>query len=80
MSMEPNIAVKAPAKVELEEGMDYWFCTCGHSDTQPFCNGAHKGTGFAPQKFTAEKSGPAFLCQCKHTASAPFCDGSHKSL
>jgi CDGSH-type Zn-finger protein len=80
MSDQPVIAAKAPAKVSLEAGKDYWFCTCGKSATQPFCNGSHKGSSFAPKKFTAEKSGDAWLCQCKHTANAPFCDGTHKTL
>ena len=80
MENTPHIAAKAPAKVTLEEGKDYWFCTCGLSANQPFCDGSHKGSGFAPQKFTAEKSGDAWLCQCKHTENAPFCDGSHKGL
>ncbi|TSA34459.1 MAG: CDGSH iron-sulfur domain-containing protein [Verrucomicrobiaceae bacterium] len=78
--MEAHVAAKAPAKVELEAGKDYWFCSCGHSSSQPFCDGAHKGTGFAPMKFTAEKDGASWLCQCKRTAGAPFCDGSHKAL
>lgn len=76
----PHIAARQPAKVELEAGKDYWFCACGLSASQPFCDGSHKGTGFAPQKFTPEKSGPAWLCQCKATKNAPFCDGSHKTL
>jgi len=77
---EPNIAQKAPYKVELEEGKTYFFCTCGHSENQPFCDGAHKGKGFAPHSFKAEKDGAAFLCGCKHTKNTPFCDGCHKSL
>ncbi|MEQ1851190.1 MAG: CDGSH iron-sulfur domain-containing protein [Chthoniobacteraceae bacterium] len=80
MSDQPVIAAKAPAKVTLEAGKDYWFCTCGKSAGQPFCDGSHKGSSFAPKKFTAEKSGDAWLCQCKHTAGAPYCDGSHKKL
>jgi CDGSH-type Zn-finger protein len=80
MSTEPVVAARAPAKVALEAGKDYWFCTCGRSATQPFCSGSHKGTGFAPKKFTAEKSGDAWLCQCKHSGKQPYCDGSHKSL
>jgi len=80
MSTEPVVAARAPAKVTLEAGKDYWFCACGRSATQPFCNGAHKGTGFAPKKFTAEKSGDAWLCQCKHTKNSPYCDGTHKTL
>jgi|GEM_PF-192746 len=80
MNPTPHVAATAPAKVELEAGKDYWFCTCGLSATQPFCDGSHKGKGFAPQKFTADKTGPAWLCQCKQTENAPFCDGAHKGL
>lgn len=79
-SMTGHVAAKVPAKVDLEAGKDYWFCTCGLSSAQPFCDGAHKGSGFAPQKFSAEQSGPAWLCQCKKSANPPFCDGSHKSI
>ncbi len=77
---EPTIAAKNPAKVELEAGKTYYFCTCGKSNGQPFCDGSHKGSDFSPKAFTAEAAGPAWLCQCKHTANAPFCDGSHKAL
>ncbi|MCX7868386.1 MAG: CDGSH iron-sulfur domain-containing protein [Terrimicrobiaceae bacterium] len=67
-------------KIPVEAGKDYWWCTCGHSTSQPFCDGSHKGLGFAPKKFTPVESGDVWLCQCKHTANPPFCDGSHKSL
>jgi len=77
---DPKIAAKAPIGVELEAGKKYFFCTCGESGTQPFCDGSHSGTEFAPQAFTAEKYGRAFLCQCKRTGNAPFCDGSHSGL
>ena len=80
MKNTPHIAAKAPVKVSLEEGKDYWYCTCGLSANQPFCDGSHKGSSFAPKKFTAEKSGDAWLCQCKQTKNAPYCDGSHKGL
>lgn len=80
METTPHIAAKAPAKVTLEAGKDYWYCTCGLSKNQPFCDGSHKGSAFAPKKFTAEKDGDAWLCQCKHSANAPYCDGSHKGL
>ncbi|HIJ62386.1 MAG TPA: CDGSH iron-sulfur domain-containing protein [Rhodospirillaceae bacterium] len=76
----PTIAQKAPVPVELEAGKTYYYCTCGLSDRQPFCNGSHKGTEFAPQAFTADQSKTAYLCACKHSKSQPFCDGSHKSL
>ncbi len=77
---EPIIAAKAPAKVELEAGKAYFWCRCGRSGNQPFCDGSHRDTGISPLEFTAEKSGNAFLCQCKATANAPFCDGSHAKL
>lgn len=76
----PKIADTSSACVELEEGKDYWFCTCGLSANQPFCDGAHKGTGFKSLKFTADKTGKAWLCQCKHSQKQPFCDGSHSKL
>ncbi len=74
------IAAKEPAKVELEEGKNYFFCTCGKSSKQPFCDGSHSGTDFTPHMFTAEKDGKAWLCQCKRTGKQPFCDGSHSKL
>ena len=77
---EPTIAAKNPVKVELEAAKTYYFCSCGQSANQPFCDGSHKGSEFSPKAFTAEKAGPAWLCQCKHTANAPYCDGTHKTL
>ncbi len=76
----PKIAATSPIAVTLEEGKRYAFCVCGESNEQPFCDGSHKGTGFAPKVFTAEKSGEAYLCRCKHTGNAPYCDGSHSRL
>ena len=78
--MKPIVAAKSPSAVELEEGKTYYFCTCGQSASQPFCDGAHKGSGFAPQAFTAEKTGTAYLCQCKQSGNLPFCDGRHKEV
>lgn len=76
----PIIAAKAPSKVELEAGKDYYWCRCGMSKNQPFCDGSHASTDITPLKFTAEKTGSAALCQCKSSANAPFCDGTHASL
>ncbi|QXD25112.1 CDGSH iron-sulfur domain-containing protein [Opitutia bacterium ISCC 51] len=75
---KPIIAANTPTPVELEAGKSYAFCTCGHSDNQPFCDGKHAGSGMAPKIFKADKDGKAWLCQCKATQNAPFCDGSHK--
>lgn len=76
---EPVIAQKKPYIVELEAG-DYWFCTCGKSAKQPFCDGAHKGSGLGPKKFTIEEKRKVGLCGCKQSGNAPFCDGAHKEL
>ncbi len=76
----PNIADTSPAGVDLEEGKSYFFCTCGLSNKQPFCDGSHSGTEFTPQRFTAEKTAKAWLCQCKHSKKLPYCDGTHSKL
>ncbi|MDA0268808.1 MAG: CDGSH iron-sulfur domain-containing protein [Cyanobacteria bacterium] len=76
---DPKIADTKPAVMELDAG-DYWYCTCGQSANQPFCDGSHKGTSFTPLKFTIEEKKQVALCQCKHTGNAPFCDGSHAKL
>ena len=78
---EPKFAQKSPYKVVLEEGQKYAFCTCGLSEKQPYCDGAHKEAGeFKPKIFVAEKSGEMFLCGCKRTGAAPYCDGTHKTV
>lgn len=69
--------MRQPVKVELEAGKDYFWCTCGRSEKQPFCDGSHQGTPYTPEKFTAEKTESRFMCACKDTENAPFCDGSH---
>jgi CDGSH-type Zn-finger protein len=76
----PIPAQKAPYKVALEAGQEYWWCACGRSKTQPFCDGSHKGTGLFPMAFKAEKTGDAWLCGCKASAGKPYCDGKHKTL
>ncbi len=76
----PKIAGTSPIRVELEAGKKYAYCTCGESDNQPFCNGAHKGTEFVPKVFIAEETKTVGMCTCKQTANPGFCDGSHKAL
>ncbi len=75
---KPVIADNKPVKVELTEGQEYYFCACGRSRNQPFCDGSHAGSDFTPQSFVAESGGDAWLCRCKHSASAPYCDGTHQ--
>jgi len=76
---DPVCAQKAPYAVELVPG-DYWWCACGQSKKQPFCDGSHKTTEFTPKKFTLTQTEKKWLCGCKHTGNAPFCDGTHKTL
>lgn len=75
--MTDNI-INSPFKVDLIEGNAYYWCSCGKSAKQPFCDGSHKGSEFTPVKFVAEETKTAYLCGCKKTANGPFCDGSHK--
>jgi len=77
---KPIIADNKPKQVNLKKGEDYYFCTCGRSANQPFCDGSHKGTPFTPKSFTAEQDGDAYLCACKHSGNTPFCDGTHKQF
>ncbi|BCX89393.1 CDGSH iron-sulfur domain-containing protein 3 [Methylomarinovum tepidoasis] len=77
---EPVVAQKSPIPVEVEAGKTYYWCSCGRSKNQPFCDGSHKGTGFTPLAWTADKSGTVYFCACKHTNNPPLCDGSHKAL
>lgn len=72
-----NRAGDAPIRVDVEAGKSYFWCTCGNSSKQPFCDGSHKDSSFAPMKWTAEKDGAKFFCTCKETGNKPFCDGSH---
>jgi CDGSH-type Zn-finger protein len=77
---EPHIAQKSPYAVSVEAGKSYWWCACGKSASQPFCDGAHKGTDFTPVEYRAEQSGTVYFCGCKHSANGVLCDGSHQRL
>ena len=77
---DPIPAQKSPYGVDVEVGKDYWWCACGRSASQPFCDGLHKAVGLRPMMFKAEKTEQAWLCGCKASANKPFCDGSHKKV
>lgn len=77
---ERVIAGLKPTVMKLEQGKTYWWCRCGRSQNQPFCDGAHAGTDIEPMEFTATSDKNVALCTCKATAGEPFCDGNHKRL
>lgn len=76
---KPKVAAKEPMQTDLDKGEHYW-CACGHSSSQPFCDGSHQGTGIEPLAFTADEDQEAYLCLCKRTGNPPYCDGSHNQL
>lgn len=76
---KPTIVSKKPIAVDLKKGKEYYYCSCGISKNQPFCDGSHQGTSFKPVAFIAGTA-KEYLCMCKHSKMPPFCDGSHKDL
>ncbi|MGE4616593.1 MAG: CDGSH iron-sulfur domain-containing protein [Gammaproteobacteria bacterium] len=76
---DPVRASDTPFAVDVEAGKSYFWCACGKSANQPFCDGSHQGGEFTPVKFDADESKQVFLCGCKTTGNQPMCDGSHKN-
>ncbi len=76
---KPQIADKKSKLMEMEAG-DYYWCACGKSANQPFCDGSHKGTEFSPKLVTLTEKQNVFWCMCKHSKKGAFCDGTHKSM
>ena len=77
---DPTIAQKSPFAVEVEAGKTYFWCACGKSANQPFCDGSHSDTEFTPVKLVAEESKQLFFCGCKFSSKKPLCDGTHNTL
>ena len=80
MSDLPEVADNKPIKVELKSKEDYFWCACGKSAKQPYCDGSHRGSAFTPLKFQAKEEGTAYLCMCKQSKNPPYCDGSHAHI
>jgi CDGSH-type Zn-finger protein len=76
---EPIIAQKSPCVLKMKPGSFYW-CSCGKSKSQPFCDGSHKGSTFAPKKVDVAEEKTVAWCGCKHSRNGAFCDGSHAKL
>ncbi len=77
---EPVPAQKAPYEIEVEAGRKYFWCACGRSQKQPFCDGSHKGTGLAPEVYESDKAKKVYFCGCKASGKKPLCDGTHNKL
>ena len=80
MSGTPEIGGRRPIATNVEAGKSYWWCACGLSKRQPFCDGSHKVTSFTPVEFKPTTSEKIWFCACKRSAKKPMCDGSHKRL
>lgn len=76
---KPKIAQKMPYVQDMEPGTYYW-CACGRSKNQPYCDGSHKGTGYSPKQVDITEAKKMAWCGCKHSANQPFCDGTHAKL
>lgn len=76
----PHIAQKSPYAVEVEAGKTYFWCACGQSKKQPFCDGSHAGSSFRPREYRANEPKTVYFCGCKHAKDGILCDGTHRKL
>jgi CDGSH-type Zn-finger protein len=76
----PTVAGKTPIGIDVEAGKTVYWCSCGLSKKQPFCDGSHQGTGMTPMPYTPTETTKAYFCTCKQTGKGPLCDGSHNKL
>ncbi len=79
MAEQPMVCDTKPLGMEMEPG-SYWWCACGRSAGQPFCDGSHQGTGIQPVKHEVSVAGTVWWCQCKHSGNGALCDGTHRTL
>jgi len=77
---KPVVAQKSPYKEQLKADRIYWWCACGLSEKQPYCDGSHKGSGLSPVKILHNEAKEVFFCGCKKSKDGPYCDGTHKTL
>jgi len=77
---KPQVAQRGPYPVDVEQGKTYYWCQCGRSAQQPFCDGSHKSTTFTPVAYTATRTGTVYFCGCKASGNGALCDGSHHRL
>ena len=78
--MKAEIPQKSPYAVEVETGKSYYWCACGKSKSQPFCDGSHQDSEFTPVEYKATESETVYFCGCKQSSNQPLCDGSHSNL
>ena len=78
--MSGRVAQKAPYAVNVESGKTYYWCSCGMSKNQPYCDRSHSGTEFSPVPISSSEAKTVYLCGCKQSKNAPFCDGTHQHL
>ena len=80
MSETPEIGGRKPLPINVEAGKSYWWCACGKSASQPFCDGSHKGSEFAPTQYKADESKTVYFCGCKQSKNGALCDATHRNI